>query len=666
MNKKYYLALAATAALFAGCSSDDNFADESRMATINDGDKAKIELLLGNAGTRGTGTVGGMAENDPNNKWGGQTFKVYMLDKGELTVAKDADNNVIYENTVFTAPNELGGVATDQPALEVTETANGGLVIDSKVSYFPQEGNFDFWAYRLDDATATVPALNVAETALTTTFTIDGSQDIMVAKAVPNVVPNDDGTYGAKNVPESRIFSAYSVRREVKPMLNFKHLLARLQFKIKASKDLSRKANDMSLASPQITANENAVRVTAIKLKSQKTGELVVAYKGDEPTELITWDGTTAIMSLKERTMNYTPAVLEWGEEAVTGIGQTIHFETCDAIVTTAETMVFNSKTPTLDAQGLPTGGKTIAAYQAAGDQWTPYTYVVKTEPEPIAISVNAPLGDLPAEGISPIWDLAQEEASATGDGSYATPIGEALLLAPAASYELTLETSQLVPSETKTYYYMVEVVMGGSAATYGSEDASATVADEDAYDALETSAKAGKGDAAALTAAEIAANVGKYFFNTTDGKVYKIVEIPAVDPDYVYYFISTTDAAAALTAYNAWVTAGKPNTGATKTALDAALAKGSDTQGAKTVTTASTTINSTKTITLKGPKVAALSGDTNGSYKANKSYTITLTLAGMEAITGGSDNITIGGYEVDTEGGSNVAIDMDEEPSLP
>jgi hypothetical protein len=67
----------------------------------------------------------------------------------------------------------------------------------------------------------------------------------------------------------------------------------------------------------------------------------------------------------------------------------------------------------------------------------------------------------------------------------------------------------------------------------------------------------------------------------------------------------------------------------------------------------------------LKGPKVAALSGDTNGSYKANKSYTITLTLAGMEAITGSDDNINIGGYEVDTEGGSDVDIDMDEQESI-
>jgi hypothetical protein len=35
-----------------------------------------------------------------------------------------------------------------------------------------------------------------------------------------------------------------------------------------------------------------------------------------------------------------------------------------------------------------------------------------------------------------------------------------------------------------------------------------------------------------------------------------------------------------------------------------------------------------------------------------------------MESITGQTDNINIGGYEVDTEG-SEFDIDMDEQPSV-
>jgi len=75
----------------------------------------------------------------------------------------------------------------------------------------------------------------------------------------------------------------------------------------------------------------------------------------------------------------------------------------------------------------------------------------------------------------------------------------------------------------------LVPVVPGwngvaGTPATYKSEDASATVANETAYDALDAGVKAGKGDAAALAAATVAANENKYFFVTGD-KAYKIVE---------------------------------------------------------------------------------------------------------------------------------------------
>jgi hypothetical protein len=236
-------------------------------------------------------------------------------------------------------------------------------------------------------------------------------------------------------------------------------------------------------------------------------------------------------------------------------------------------------------------------------------------------------------------------------------------------NYELTVETSQKVPETTETYYCTVEQVMGGSAAVYGSTDATATVADEAAYDALDDAVKAGKGNAAALAAAEVAANVDKYFYNTDDTKVYKIVvATPAVNPDYDYFFKDATEAAAALSAYNDWVTAGKPaaEDAATKIALNAALAKGSKTNGGAVTTVKTYTVkNDSKTILLNGPSQTVGDLTTYKPYKANKSYTITLTLAGMEPITGQTDNINIGGYTVDTEG-SEFDIDMDEATPLP
>jgi hypothetical protein len=664
MNKKYYLALAATAALFAGCSSDDNFADESRMATINDGDKAAIELLIGNpAGTRGTGTVGGMAENDPYNKWGGQKFNVYMLNKGTLDIAKDAENHDIYNNTVFTAPNELAGVSSETPAMEVTNTSDGGLVVETKVSYFPQEGNFDFWAYRTDGAETGVPA--VSGTSLDVNFDIDGSQDIMTAKAVPNVPENNinpdtgigDGTYGQEKVPEGRIFSAYSVRREVKPMLKFNHELTRLVFKVKGSKELSNKAANAEASVADTTnTNDLAVRVTAIKVKSLATGKLHIAYTAN-PTSTIEWtDGSEAVLSLQQRGVNYTPAELAW-RQANIPYG-TITVGTNNAFVFNAETTVYTSKA--VDAKKglpLPANAKTAAQAATDGDLANCWLCYIEDQPQAGAISVNADLEAL--DPVAPIWNN-------TGDKAFKTQVGEALLVAPQLNYELTVETVQKLPATKRTVYYNVEQVFGGSPATYGSEDASATYADEDAYDALDADKKAGKGDAAALAAAEIAANKDKYFYNTDDSKVYKIIEVtPATDPDATLYFKTAADAADALEAYNAWVTAGKATSGAVYNAWVTAQATGSETSGAVEEVLTYTYKNDTKTIQLNGPSTTVGAQTTYKPYKANKSYTITLTLAGMEPTTGGNDNIGIGGYDVDEEG-SEFDIDMDEEPSLP
>ena len=61
-------------------------------------------------------------------------------------------------------------------------------------------------------------------------------------------------------------------------------------------------------------------------------------------------------------------------------------------------------------------------------------------------------------------------------------------------------------------------------------EDASATVADLAAYTALPATDKAGTGDASDLAAATNASNVGKYFYNTDDTKVY-LIKAKADDP---------------------------------------------------------------------------------------------------------------------------------------
>ncbi len=659
MNKKFYFAALATAALFASCSSDD--IAEAPSLTVNDSEQAPIEFLVGSPSgvTRGTGTVGALNTDVENNKWGGQQFNVYMLDKGTFDIT-EFGGAPIYKGTTFYAPNELGGVAQNTPAMEVTSYDNGGLEITSNVRYFPQDGEFDFWAYRLDDATAwDGSALTVDEATMTAQFKIDGSQDIMVAKAAPNVADNGDGTYGVKNVPADRIFSAYAVRRDVKPVFNFEHQLARLQFNIKASKELSDKSADPEAGVD--APNASAIKVTAIKVKAPNQGTLTIAYNENytpnADTRYVAWETATEDLVLKQRATSYE------SQEDFESVTADKAYGTVNVnggnVDYTAETEIYPDIND-VDSKGHPKNG-VAAGTVPDGNKGAYYIVRVTTPAVSGPISVSENLEALTA--IAPIWNTTTDEA-------YPTPVGEALLVAPMTAdeqyYELTIETEQLMTSETQTVFCTTEWTYGAVAETYKSTDASATVADEAAYDALDAAQKAGKGDAAALAAATVVANVGKYFYNTDDTKVYLIeVDAAGVSSNPQYFFANTTDAGAAETAYGAWVAAGEPTSGTEFDAKETAMAKGSATNGGSVTTiTGTTPYPDTKTIKLYGPARTVGSTTSHGKYKAGKTYTITLNLSGLEPITGEDDNLGNPGYTVDEEG-SEWEIDMDEAESL-
>ena len=164
MKKHLFFAFAA-AAVLASCSSHDDFDNYSAgtpQAPVDDNSPQEILLGVGaqaNVATRGTGTVGG-DHNDidavDDNKWQNQRINVYMFNKYEVDaegtattafeLATDADGAEIYNNALFMTPNGLTtGAARHIDALHETTG-------DYKRSYYPMNGNFDFWAYRLDDA----------------------------------------------------------------------------------------------------------------------------------------------------------------------------------------------------------------------------------------------------------------------------------------------------------------------------------------------------------------------------------------------------------------------------------------------------------------------------------------------------------------------------------
>lgn len=304
MNKKFYLALVATAALFASCSSDQ--IAEAPNLDVDDSQPVKIGFAIGNvtAGvtrTTGSGAVGVSADGtNLGEKWKGQSFNVFMLEKGTVTLAQDENGAAIYDNKKLTTTESTPGNGLYDVAYEYD--VDGTTIL---YTYYPggalANKVYDFWAYRTDGAEKLPYAVDATEKTITVPFEIDGSQDVMYATTAPS----------ATSLSADKIYTAYSARRGVQPTFSFKHGLTRLTFKAIA--------NDAKMV------NEENVKITGIEVRSKKTGALLVGKvdaTGNE--DRITWtdaaekwdDATTLTpMILKQRSQGVnTPEDGTWVE----------------------------------------------------------------------------------------------------------------------------------------------------------------------------------------------------------------------------------------------------------------------------------------------------------------------------------------------------------------
>lgn len=284
--KKFMFFALASAAMLASCSSDDAVAvDESNVAQTQDG-PAAIQIGLGGAAfTRGTGTVGGVTGN---NEWAGQSFNLYMLKKdanGALTMNLASKNNTDAEATAI-AGGDFTSAIYNNAVFNAPPSGDNGQAFanDGSVKYYPATGEYDFFAYRLDGAGTADPTMSATD--ITVPFTIDGSQDILVAKAIPTAA--ELTTLGT-----TPYYSARAARKSVQPQMTFKHLLSRLKFAV----------------APGNVGTANAtypVVITGIKVKSAVNGTLTVAATGDNDgdSQAITWgtaSADSAEVSIKER-----------------------------------------------------------------------------------------------------------------------------------------------------------------------------------------------------------------------------------------------------------------------------------------------------------------------------------------------------------------------------
>lgn len=494
MNKKFYLALVATAALFASCSSDDvignareNALDENAPAKIEIGIAPTVEV------SRGTGRVGDTSTGD---QWAGQEFSVLMLEKGTMMGA--------YEDVARTTPIIKG--------TKMTATGTAVVSLENDAIYYPTTSAngaavYDFWGYRLDNS----EVLNASEfdfqgyddataTQIAVPFEINGTQDIMVATTAPS-----DAAYAAAN--PNNIYSAKSARNGVKPNLSFKHLLSSLTFKVKA------KSRDITTAATNPTTDANwqaGYQITNITLKSKATGKLVVAYTGDVEPDRIVWD-----------------AAQDWADPSTL---TTFQLQRRKKEVNSAADikMVIVSSNASVDIN-YPTGYVDMAGRTS---------YPIGT-------------GDLLTMDVYDSNDLSTETGLPTGRKTTLQAMLDATSDPSVVGYILTYKAEDRVSYESTAKNYECDykatslgvtsdlvpfvdnadvdpVVLGWTGYTAGAAAHTDAVEqpamDATAYGALDAAVQGGDVDDAGLTAATVQANDGKYFHNTDDGKYYQIV----------------------------------------------------------------------------------------------------------------------------------------------
>jgi len=399
--KKYFL-FAAVAGMLASCSSESLTGSDPKIEPTTQEDLVPIEINVANgvsskAITRGEGTIGGTT--DGTNKWSNQKVNVFMFKKGTLNIAyelqadgTDDTTKPLYDNTVMTTPNDL----TKGQAFEYTDATH------IQHRYYPIKGNYDFWGYFIDDA-ANGAISGYGDTGeILAPFIIDGTQDLMAAKSAPDPTADataiadidaDDKNDDTKVNPSAgrdhstRYYSAFAARRNLQPNLTFQHLLTRLTFNVIGGNAATCgwTGTPGAMVAPGTGTTYKGVFVKSITIKSKTTGSIVAAYT--DPS-----------------THQYAKNLIKFDDTPVADLELTSASKYSAAEATAASDPTLEGKVKPLIESAI-----TVADLKIDGAGWSKIIH-------PTATAENA-------------FDLV--------------PVGGALLVAPADTYDMTIVLGQ-------------------------------------------------------------------------------------------------------------------------------------------------------------------------------------------------------------------------------
>ena len=231
--KNYFYFAAMALAVMSSCSNDevvDNPAidpiDEEKPVAIQLGVSAPQALVS----TKGLGTVGGF---EGSNYWNGEKLYVYMLDAegNEATEGTEGTAKILDNTTLtFKAPVQSSDDATDTE-IKILQDEN-----TIKAKYYSNKGAYSFYGYHIDNIQGTTATFS-ADSKTVSGITITGTEDLMAAKTKEVSEQNYSSIWSSiseddKALVADRAFSAWTARRGIQPILQFNHLLTRLQFNV--------------------------------------------------------------------------------------------------------------------------------------------------------------------------------------------------------------------------------------------------------------------------------------------------------------------------------------------------------------------------------------------------------------------------------------------------
>lgn len=272
--------------IILGACADHSFRSYATSVTV-DAENIPVMLIVGDPSytlmSKGAGAIA------PNEGFYWENSRVYVYSfKRDLTTAFDVTSSEDNENCLVDGSVETPGFPGGKKArLNSLDTYISWEEKSQNVFYPPTQYGYDFYGYYLDDIEPAPGDYLRSADGIQFKVKIDGTQDLMSAKArlTRQQLEKEDLSPEEREQIQKYYYSSYTARRNIVPILYFKHHLVRLRFEIYPGSKKS-----------------NRVYVDSVVVASKTRAVFTVAHKSEDRMGLdFTADNRYEYLSLKER-----------------------------------------------------------------------------------------------------------------------------------------------------------------------------------------------------------------------------------------------------------------------------------------------------------------------------------------------------------------------------